>query len=626
MNKEQLNQKLLNATEKKNIQKIKVLIEKGADVNAALMFAVNVQCPFINIVKLLIEKGADINTKNEYGSTALITAALESSVDIVKFLIEKGADVNAKNNDGNTALIYAAGSCFTVDILKLLIEKGADVNIKNKKGLSALMSATKEGYIKKVKILIEKGAHINNKDKDKDGNTLLILAAKSGKKDSLALAKLLIERDADVNAKSKSGRTVLMYVAETGSVDIVKLLIEKGADVNVKSKSGRTALMFAAWEGYFDIVELLIEKGADAKAKDDRDWTALMIAAQSGSLDIVKLFIEKGVHVNAKNKYFETALMIAAWSDFFDIVKFLIEKGADVNVRNKKGMTCLTYSVRNGFDDIEKFLIEKGAEIPSFEEMWSIEDKYLSQPAVNPIKLLPGELTDTTKIANIQKIWNEFIQSSGTAFKISRKSESAEEHNCSKYGGTPLYPKSKLKDWPVCTECGSKMVLKYQLRQKDVHALLCPKNTDMLLVFWCPKECGCEEVEHAVIWQKESDITDPIKKSPQKSLKSKKLAFTQVVDYPHVQEYGDGNFDWLDLGISECKVEIAGEQIDFLDACEHYNHRGEKVGGFPEWVQFGRQCCGQSLHLILQTEWAEGYWYILGCTICGEISTEYQGT
>ena len=47
-----------------------------------------------------------------------------------------------------------------------------------------------------------------------------------------------------------------------GHKDIVELLISKGADVNVKTKDGKTPLLVALKKDQKEIVELLISKGA----------------------------------------------------------------------------------------------------------------------------------------------------------------------------------------------------------------------------------------------------------------------------------------------------------------------------------------------------------------------------
>ncbi|MBI4823896.1 MAG: ankyrin repeat domain-containing protein [Nitrospirae bacterium] len=73
----------------------------------------------INKVKSLLQHGADVNAKDNNGNTALMYAAVGGHTEIVQTLLNKGANVNAKNNFGNTALIYAVKNGRT-EIVSLL--------------------------------------------------------------------------------------------------------------------------------------------------------------------------------------------------------------------------------------------------------------------------------------------------------------------------------------------------------------------------------------------------------------------------------------------------------------------------------------------------------------------------
>ena len=107
----------------------------------------------VNCVKALLLKGADVNSTNNYGATALHTAAESSNgrssadVDIaalrgrrkcVNLLLTSGADVNVSDMFGNTALINAARSGY-YKLVDILIQAGADVNEANAKGFTPLM-------------------------------------------------------------------------------------------------------------------------------------------------------------------------------------------------------------------------------------------------------------------------------------------------------------------------------------------------------------------------------------------------------------------------------------------------------------------------------------------------------
>lgn len=137
-------------------------------------------------VKLLIEKGANVDAvycNDDSGTapwfketrSALMLAASNYNTDTVKLLIENGANVNAANPRGETALMNAAGVFGSTDIVKLLIEEGANVNAVDCNGFTALMLAVSfypiSDNIDRVKLLIDNGAFINVKNKY--GNTAL---------------------------------------------------------------------------------------------------------------------------------------------------------------------------------------------------------------------------------------------------------------------------------------------------------------------------------------------------------------------------------------------------------------------------------------------------------------------
>ncbi|MCK5340888.1 MAG: ankyrin repeat domain-containing protein, partial [Desulfobulbaceae bacterium] len=56
-------------------------------------------------VRSLLESGADVNAKGRNNSTALIVASGPEHARIVKILMDNGADIHARDNTGNTALM-----------------------------------------------------------------------------------------------------------------------------------------------------------------------------------------------------------------------------------------------------------------------------------------------------------------------------------------------------------------------------------------------------------------------------------------------------------------------------------------------------------------------------------------
>ena len=140
-------QKLFSAVSKGKLEEIKILLDKGIDINAkdlrgytALHIATNEGS--LEVVKFLIEMGANVDVKNIKGCTALHIAANNGSLATLKCLIELGADVNAKNTEDYTALHFAAYLNFDHVVL-FLIKMGADVSVQNKNGDTALDMANR---------------------------------------------------------------------------------------------------------------------------------------------------------------------------------------------------------------------------------------------------------------------------------------------------------------------------------------------------------------------------------------------------------------------------------------------------------------------------------------------------
>ena len=71
----------------------------------------------------------------------------------------------------------------------------------------------------------------------------------------LLVAKLLVERRADVNVKNEMGYTALHFHAFIGNVSLMKLLVERGADVRLTNSNGQTASDVERFDGKLDVLQ-----------------------------------------------------------------------------------------------------------------------------------------------------------------------------------------------------------------------------------------------------------------------------------------------------------------------------------------------------------------------------------
>jgi ankyrin repeat protein len=357
---------------------IEALLKAGADANTAtplgqtvLMTAARTGNP--EAVKVLLDHGANVNAKESAEQeTALMFAAAENHAEVVRLLIAHGADVGAHSRtlDPNAPRPSNVGN----QSLHATFLDG---------GLTALLMASRQGAMESAQALVEGKADINQSDPA--GFTPMIVAIMNAHFD---LAAMLLEKGADPNAVDKTGRGALhaavdmhrfewMFSRPTpkasgklDSADIAKLLLEKGANPNARLTkrvqgfqhdsrgnpnltAGSTPFMKAASASDVAMMRLLIDHGADTNLTNDGNTTPLMVAAglnwvdhaslgsESESIEAIQLCLDHGADVNATNKLGETALHGAAERGADSVVSFLVSKGAKLDAATKAGRTPL---------------------------------------------------------------------------------------------------------------------------------------------------------------------------------------------------------------------------------------------------------------------------------------------
>ncbi|MDE1828290.1 MAG: ankyrin repeat domain-containing protein [Candidatus Micrarchaeota archaeon] len=148
--------------------------------------------------------------------------------------------------------------------------------------------------------------------------------------------------------KLNSSRKLLM-AAQTGNLTMAKVALEKGADVNYIQIHDQTPLMFAASKGHLGITRLLLRNGAKVNVRDEEGFTPLMFSAMGSSAAITKLLLEKGAEKDARDNRGFTPLMHAFIAAKLHSAIALIEAGADINLINVEGKRAENYAVSPRF-------------------------------------------------------------------------------------------------------------------------------------------------------------------------------------------------------------------------------------------------------------------------------------
>jgi hypothetical protein len=105
------------------------------------------------LTETLLKNGGNVNAREQdSGNSLLITAAWNGQLEMVKLLITKGADLNLSNDSGVTALIGASYKGHE-KVVRELLSHGADKDIKDKHGNTALDLAKMHNNTSLVKLL-----------------------------------------------------------------------------------------------------------------------------------------------------------------------------------------------------------------------------------------------------------------------------------------------------------------------------------------------------------------------------------------------------------------------------------------------------------------------------------------
>jgi ankyrin repeat protein len=316
----------------------------------------------LETLRALLQKKADVNAAEPDGSTALHWASYHDDRDAVDLLIRAGANVNAANDLGATPL-WAASQNGSVAVVRRLLGAGANPNLALLAGETPLMVAARGGYPEVVELLLAKGANPNTHGSR--GQTALMWAVAQKHPE---VVRVLLAHHADVSLKSDvwgevmavpphgyrpynkeiphGGETALMFAARVGDLESAKTLVAAGANVNDADAWGVSATTLAAHSGFTSLVQFLLDKGADANAAA-AGFAPLHEAVMRRDEKMVAALLDHGADANAPLKtwtptrrssddyHFEpslvgaTPLWLAARFTAPVAMRLLLEHGAD---------------------------------------------------------------------------------------------------------------------------------------------------------------------------------------------------------------------------------------------------------------------------------------------------------
>ena len=363
-----------------NVKIVKLLLEKGSDANAVLVFKGKhkpeempdykdprvitplkkaVAAGRADIAAVLLDKGAD-------GAAYFLAENVRTAApELVRALGDQAGDLR-EIETGNTDLLTYAAETAPAGTLAYLIEKNAgDVNaalqrvLTHRKDAERTGAKAENGNAKTEKVGVvgaennaeaENGANAAEKNPSETAQIIELFLQNGARPTVAAMELMLAERRTDAylalaqcspnpNALTAKNESILMYAAENGYVDGVRFLLEQGADMWQAEADGRTVIGTAVKNAakHPEVVALLEERLKDINEPGYNGETLLMLYAGSGRDADFARVAEKGGDIFKVDNAGKTLLMYAAEGGNTKIVDYLLNKGANIAAKTMPG-------------------------------------------------------------------------------------------------------------------------------------------------------------------------------------------------------------------------------------------------------------------------------------------------
>ncbi|MED6269542.1 hypothetical protein CHARACLAT_000552 [Characodon lateralis] len=224
--------------------------------------------------------------------------------------------------------------------------------------ITPLHVASKRGNSNMVKLLLDRGAKIDAKTKD--GLTPLHCGARSGHEQ---VVEILLDRGAPILSKTKNGLSPLHMATQGDHLNCVQLLLQHDVPVDDVTNDYLTALHVAAHCGHYKVAKLIVDKKANPNAKALNGFTPLHIACKKNRVKVMELLLKHGASIQAVTESGLTPIHVAAFMGHENIVHALTRHGASPNTTNVRGETALHMAARAGQADVVRYLLKNGAKV-----------------------------------------------------------------------------------------------------------------------------------------------------------------------------------------------------------------------------------------------------------------------
>ncbi|CAF0861351.1 unnamed protein product [Rotaria sordida] len=356
----------------------------------------------LNLLQELLTKShLPIDCRDKENSTALLLSCARGHYSCVDYLLKNGADPNARRITGASPLYFAASYHHTRIVELLLNTYKAIVNLSTFDGSTSLHVACERGFTDVVQLLINSQANINAKMND--GTTAIMLACQNG---HLSLVDMLIATGkCDVSIQRLDGVTPLFLIVQYGQEKIFDYFIDFIDNIkdtiDLAREDGATPLFKACQKGYNSLVNKLLKFKPDLGILRNGE-SCLHAATMFNHASIVRSLIDNGANPLLNNWEGMTAVDLAKEAQLKDILDILM-KSLATKLSEHGRQYLLHKSTRRSDADFNLELIENEDDdewklyksLKSAAELERLEEEIEQIPILPNLPTTKGKQTNT---------------------------------------------------------------------------------------------------------------------------------------------------------------------------------------------------------------------------------------
>ena len=256
---DEINRSLLRAVYEANLDDIKTIIDRGAQVNPykrpPLYLAVCRRD--VSMTELLLQEGANYSL-GWCGTPPIHRDCENGDIKITELLLDAGASANSldvrQEQPLHVMLSTESPMSDVSGLIGLLISRGADINARSRTEKTPLHLSCEHDNVDNVRALLVHGT--NTDARDRTGNTPFhsLVTSWTGTRDPAkfeAITQLLLQHGFNVNAQNNCGDTPFHILFKWGleCKAAIPHSLKQGDNVNAQNSHGHTPLLYSVTGG-----------------------------------------------------------------------------------------------------------------------------------------------------------------------------------------------------------------------------------------------------------------------------------------------------------------------------------------------------------------------------------------